>query len=271
VLHQFRCRTRDDNSGTFRSLLDARDDYAHALPDGKRLQPRLLLAGSFGFGLADIENYIRALDPLHGGVHNLADATDVLVEHRVPFGFAHLLEDDLFCQLSGDATQNAFRLFRDMQFSTDFDVGIDLARVLDCHLQSRIFDLLGRLYHAFYRKCANLSRVFIEMGAQVFLSLVILARGDDDRIFYRADHNLRINALFSAKSVNCVVELACHNSVLSRWFPVFSCCDALLATSTSFLSKLRHQIGLLHVGQLEFQLLRRVLRRTMLAPSPGQV
>src|SRR5215831_5639761 len=74
------------------------------------------------------------------------------------------------------------------------------------------------------------------MGAQVLLGLVVLACSHDNCVFYRADHNLRINALLSAESVNCVVELACHNSVLGRSFPVLSCSSTPLGTENFFQS-----------------------------------
>src|SRR4051794_25038130 len=56
----------------------------------------------------------------------------------------------------------------------------------------------------------DLAGFFIQLGAQVFLRLVVLARGDDDRVFHRTDHNLRINPLFPAQGVNRVVKLTCH-------------------------------------------------------------
>ena len=102
--------------------------------------------------------------------------------------------------------------FGNVQLSSDLDSGIDLARIINRDLQRRIFDLLGSLHNALHRKGADLARVFVELRAQVFLRLVVLARRDNNRVFHRADHNLRIDALLSAESVNCVVELACHKN-----------------------------------------------------------
>src|SRR6185437_6375515 len=210
VLHQFRRGARDNDTRSLRSFFNASDHHADTLANGKRFKPRLFFTRSFRFRFADIEDHVRAFDPLYSRVDDLAHAADVLVVHSVALGFAHLLENDLLRKLRGDAAENSFGLFRNVQFPADLDIGINLARIIDRHLQSRIFDLLGRLYNAFHCEGADLSRVFIEMGAQVFLGLVVLAGGDNNRIFHRAHHNLRINALLSTESVNCVVELACH-------------------------------------------------------------
>ena len=114
LLHQFRSRTRDHDLRPFRRFLDTRYYHAHPLADGERLQSRLLLAGHSRFGLTYIENHIWPFDALHGRIHDLAHAPDVLVIDSVALSFAHLLEDDLLRKLRGDAPQNSFRDLGDL-------------------------------------------------------------------------------------------------------------------------------------------------------------
>src|SRR5581483_6833514 len=109
VLHQLRRGARHDYLGTFGGFLHAHDDHAHALADGERLQPRLLLAPHARFGLANVEDHVGAFHTLHGGIHDFADAPDVLVVNRIALGLAHLLKDDLLGELRGDAPQHIGR------------------------------------------------------------------------------------------------------------------------------------------------------------------
>ncbi len=111
MLHQLRYGARHHHARTLGSSFDARDHHAHALADGKRLQPGLLLARHARLRLADVKDYVRALNPLYRGVHNLAHAPDVFVVDRVPLGFADLLENHLLRQLRSDASQNTFGRF----------------------------------------------------------------------------------------------------------------------------------------------------------------
>ena len=210
MLHQFRRGARNHHRRAFRGPLHAGNHHAHAFADGERLQPRLLLARHARFRLADVEDHIRTFDPLHRGIDDLAHAPDVLVVNRVALGFPHLLKDDLLGQLRRNASQNAFGLLVDLQLAAQLDVGIDLARVVQRDLQDGILDLLRSLDNRLHRESADLAGFLVQFGAQVFLRLVILARGDNNGIFHRADDNLRINAFFPAQRVDRVVELTCH-------------------------------------------------------------
>ena len=222
MLHQFRRGARNHNARAFRSTFHAGNHHPHALGDGKRFQPRLFLARHASFRLADVENHVGAFDALHRGVDDFSHAPDVFVVNRVAFRFAHLLENHLLRQLRRDASQNAFGHFRNLQLAADFERWIDLARIFQRDLQVRIFHLLRRLHHGLHRKGVDLSGFLVELGAQIFLRLVVLARGHNNGVFHRADHNLRINAFFPAECVDRVVELACHKKVKVSTFQVVS-------------------------------------------------
>src|SRR6266436_1738810 len=210
MLHQIRRRTRHHHLRTLRSLLDARDDHAHALSDGKRLQARLLLAWHARFGFADVENDVWTFDALHGRVHDLTHARDVLVVNRVALRLAHLLENHLLGKLGRDAAEDAFGHFRNLQLPAHFDVRVQLASVFEGHLQDRILHLLGILDHGLDRECTDLAGVLVQFGPEVFLRLVVLAGSHHNGVFHRTDHNLRINPFFPAQRVDRVIELTCH-------------------------------------------------------------
>ena len=181
-----------------------------ALAGGKRFQPRLLFLGHTGLGLAEIDDDVLPFLPLDGGVDDLAHATDVLVVNRVALGLADLLKDDLLGKLRRNAAQNVGR-FIGAQLAAHLSVGIDSPSVFHRDLQVGIFHQLRRLHDALHRIGANLAGFLVQFGAQGFLGLVVLARGDNNGIFHRADHDLGINALLPAQRVDYVVEFTRHN------------------------------------------------------------
>ena len=99
------------------------------------------------------------------------------------------------------------------QFSAGFRVGIELASLIHRHLQIRIFNLLWILDDRLDRIGIDLAGILVEHRAQVFLGLVVLASRDDNGVFDRADHDLRVDSLFAADPFDDVVKLACHKLV----------------------------------------------------------
>ena len=65
-------------------------------------------------------------------------------------------------------------------------------------LRVRIFDLFRSLYHCLVAISLDCTCIFVELGAHVFLDLVVFARGNSNGILYRVHYNLRINSLFPA-------------------------------------------------------------------------
>ena len=95
-------------------------------------------------------------------------------------------------------------------FAAHFNLGMRLARLFQRDLRVRIFDLLRRFHYVLNRIDRDGARILVQLGAQVFLRLERLARRDDHGIFDRADHNLRIDALFAAQNLDVVVQITCH-------------------------------------------------------------
>ena len=199
-----------DDARTFGSTLDASDDDAHALADGERFQARLFLTRHAGFGLAEIEDHVRTFDALHGRVDDFAYASDVVVVNGVAFGLADFLKNYLLGKLRSDAAENSLGDLGNSQLSTDLDGGIDFARVIDRDLEIGIFDLFRSFHDGLYGEGVDLAGFLVELGAEIFLRLVVFAGGDDDGVFHRTHYDLRINPFFPAQRVDSVVELTCH-------------------------------------------------------------
>src|ERR1019366_1721130 len=162
-------------------------------------------------GLADIENHVWTLEPLHGRIHDLVNMPDVFVVNRVAFRLAHFLKYHLLRKLSRNPPQNPFRHFLDRQRTARFRARIQLPRLLHRYLQIRIFHLLRILDDRLHRIRVDLAALFVEYRAQVFLRLVVLARGHHNGVLDRTHHNPRINAFFPADPFDDVVELTSHN------------------------------------------------------------
>src|SRR5207302_9876163 len=106
------------NQRTLGSSDHAREDHPATLANGNRLQARLLLPRHPRLGFPNVENYIRSFDTPDCRIDNFDRPSDVLVVNGIPLGLAHLLKDDLFGQLSGNAPQDSLSRLRNMQFST---------------------------------------------------------------------------------------------------------------------------------------------------------
>src|SRR5581483_2485547 len=218
VTHQLGSGAGNHDLRALGGPLDPHDDDARPLAGSKRFQSRLLLARHAPFGLTQIDDHVLALGPLYRGVNDLADAPDVLVIDRIALGLAHLLKDDLLGKLGGNASQHVSRLIG-AQFAAHFGRGIDPLGIVERDLRERVLDQIVSLDNGAHRIGADLAAFFIELRAQVLLRLVVLARGDDNGVFDRGNHNLWIDALLAAESVDYVVQFTRHKNLLARRWP----------------------------------------------------
>ena len=145
------------------------------------------------------------------GIDDFADAIDVLVVNRVALGLAHFLEDHLLRQLRGDAPENVGRLL-DQQLAAGFGLGVELARVVERDLAIRIENFLRSADDLLHRIGANAAAFPVEHSPQVFLSLVILASGDNNGVLHGRDDDLRVDSLLPTQSVDNVIEFTRHRS-----------------------------------------------------------
>ena len=114
-----------------------------------------------------------------------------------------------------NASENAFGLFGNLQFPSQLDIGINLARIIERNLQDWVLHLFGILYDRLDCKGANLACFLVQFGAQVLLRLVVFSRRDHDGIFHRVHYNLRIDAFFPTQGIDGVIKFTCHK-IISR-------------------------------------------------------
>ena len=138
----------DDDLRAFGGAVDAKKNDADALANGELLKAGLLALGHAGLRLAEVEDDVHGFEALDGGVEDFAGAVVVLVEDRVAFGLADLLEDDLLGHLGCDASERA-GVFVEAEFSADLNLGGEFASLFEGHLIDVVLDLIGSLDDGF--------------------------------------------------------------------------------------------------------------------------
>ena len=156
-----------------------------------------VIAADDAFGLAEIDDDVAVFDALHRAVDDLADAVLEVVVLAVTFGFADLAGDDLFCRLSGDASEFEGRQFFS-ELIADFGVRIHFLGVFEGQLRNRVLDGLDDGLDA---PETGLARVRIDLGADVVLEAVARAGGLLDRLFHRLKHDALVDVLLSRDRV----------------------------------------------------------------------
>jgi hypothetical protein len=177
---------------------------AHALAYAELFQPRLLALGAARFGLTQVVDHVLALDALHGRVEHFLFAVRIFLENCVALGFTYLLKDDLLGQLRGDASQGA-GVAIDANLAADFHARGHLVGLFQRDLVDRIFHLFVVGHHSLIDIGGNFAGVLVQFPAHVFLSLVILTRGQGDGFFDRAHNNAGVDALFLAEEFDTLI------------------------------------------------------------------
>ena len=160
--------------------------------------------GAARFRFAQVENDVLALDALHRRIQYFLLAMRILVEDRVALRLAHLLEDHLLGKLRGDAAQRrGIAIHTDL--AADFDSGRKLVRLLQRDLIHGIFEFIVGGNNGLEDVGGDLTRIFVQFSAHVLLGLVILARGQGDRLFHGTHHDLGLNALFATQEFDTLI------------------------------------------------------------------
>ena len=108
------------------------------------------------------------------------------------------MKDHLLGKLRRNTPEHTIRRFVLANLAAHFDVGIDASRILKRDLRVRIFDLFRSLDDGPVAISLDRACLFVEFGAHVLLDLVVLARGNSDRVFHRIHYDLRIDPFFPA-------------------------------------------------------------------------
>ncbi len=195
VRHQLRRGAAHNHLRTLGCAVHLEQHHAHALAHAELLQPRLLALGAARLGLAQVEDYVLALEALHRRVQHFLFAVRILLEDRVALRLAHLLEDDLLGQLRGDAAQRA-GVAIDANLAAHFHARRHFVGLCQRDLVHGIFDLLLVGDHRLIDVGGDLAGVLVQFPAHVFLGLVELARSQGDGFLDRAHNDGGVDALF---------------------------------------------------------------------------
>ncbi len=228
IRNQLRRGAGDDDLRSLGGAIHLEQHHAHALADGELLQPRLFALGAAGFGLAQVVDHVLAFDALHGGVQHFLLAMGVLLEDRVALGFTHLLEDDLLGQLRGDAAQRA-GVAIEANLAAHLDARGQFIGLGQRDLVDRIFDLLFVGHDRLVDIGRDLAGLLVQLAAHVFLGLVVLARGQGNRLFHGADNDLGLNALLAAQELDTLIQHAGGHTLLA--LSVCSCVGRCLQSA----------------------------------------
>ena len=191
-----------DDLGSTSRLFDPDDHYTHPFARGVVFQPGLFAARQPAFGFSDIDDDVAALEPLDHTVDDFADVLVVFLVHTFPFGFANLLKDHLLGHLRRDSAK-AIGRFLELQFVVDLRVVLQGLCFLQRNLQRVVFNGVD---HFAYREHFDLPALGVEAGAEFFVGLEVLARGDNDGILNRIDNDLGVDPFLSADLVDCLKQ-----------------------------------------------------------------
>ncbi len=204
VLHQLRRGPGDDHLRALGGAVHLQQHHAQPLAHRELLKTRLLALGAAGFGLAQVEDHVLALDALHRGIQHFFLAVRILLEDRVALGFADLLEDHLLGQLRGNAAQR-----RGVAVHADLAAHLDARRKFvgfgERDLVDRIFDRVFVWHDGLVDIGGDLAGILVQLSAHVFLRLVVLARRQGDCLFHGADNDLGLNALLATQEFDTLV------------------------------------------------------------------
>ena len=174
------------------------DDDAKTVAKIVGFQARLLALGQSGFGATHVDDHIGAFESLHDAIHKLASASVIFVKDGIALGLADFLHDHLLGRLRGDAAENAGG-FGNQQLAAKLEMRIDFASLGESHF---IFGIGNFVHNGADRIHVDLAGFRIELGAEVFLGLIVLPRRDHHGVFDRSHDDLRLNMLFPAELLN---------------------------------------------------------------------
>src|SRR5207237_10094316 len=151
----------------------------------EHLSRQHLVATDDGFAAAQIDNDAAIFDALDNAIDDIADAVLEFPVLAVALALAHLLHDDLFGGLRGNAL-----VFQRRQGVgngvADLRSGIGAPRVFQGDLVGRILDLLD---HEHVAGPPQLALLGVDLGVYVGFAAVAGARRLGDGVFHRRDHD----------------------------------------------------------------------------------
>ena len=89
--------------------------------------------------------------------------------------------------------------------AADLNPGRKLVRLFQRDLVDGIFKLIVVGDNRLVDVGGNLARILVQFSAHVLLGLVVLARGEGNRLFHGAHHDLGLDALFATQEFDTLI------------------------------------------------------------------
>src|ERR1700731_104841 len=192
--------------------IDVEDQRADAIALAIALMRNLLLLGQYGFGAAEIDDHVFALEALHDARDNFALAILELVEDLFALGVADVLDEVLLGRLRRDPAHGG-GVELDQDFVADLGLGIVLgARLVDCGFGLRIGHLVD---HGPDLEQLDLA----ELGVVARLDIALAEGAPRRRMHHlldRADHDRLVDPFFLGNLLNHPVKLSGHRASTGR-------------------------------------------------------
>jgi hypothetical protein len=191
LLHELGVGAAQEDLRTTVLTLDLQDQRADTLAHADGFTRDLLIAADDTLSAAQVDDHMTEFDRLDHAGDDFARAVLELGVLAVALGIAHLLEDDLLGALRVDAAQ-INRGQRVDDIVADLGALLQLLGLLEVDLLEVVLDHLDHLDHA---PQAQVAGARVQLGADVILGAVTVARGLLDRFFHRLDDDRLVDHL----------------------------------------------------------------------------
>src|SRR6185437_1316288 len=164
---------------------------------------------------AEVDEETVAIDALDHAAHQRADAIAVGVHDLLALRLAHFLHDDLLGLLRGDAAER-HRLHRLLDIAADFDLGVDLVRVVQAQLALRGLELrrvVGK--HLPAAKSLVIAALAVDGDARIPLFAVLLAGSRGQSRLERLENHFLVDALLVGDGIDDHQDFLVHYCYLS--------------------------------------------------------
>src|SRR5437773_2082790 len=207
---------------------------AHAVARVVALPGDLLALGQDRLRLADLQDHVALLDPVHDAAEDLAFLADELRVDALALGVADLLEDDLLGGLGRDAAEVLQRsVLQQLQLDAELGRGIERLGVSQRDLRLRVGDVLD---HLLALVDAEVARLAVDVDADVVGRPQALAGCRQQGSLQRLEEDLFVDPLLASELLDDHDQFAIHLS-----------CDRLLqgtsASSRAFVTLARSSLA----------------------------
>src|SRR5437773_2318648 len=207
---------------------------AHAVARVVALPGDLLALGQDRLRLADLQDHVALLDPVHDAAEDLAFLADELRVDALALGVADLLEDDLLGGLGRDAAEVLQRsVLQQLQLDAELGRGIERLGVSQRDLRLRVGDVLD---HLLALVDAEVARLAVDVDADVVGRPQALAGCRQQGSLQRLEEDLFVDPLLASELLDDHDQFAIHLS-----------CDRLLqgtsASSLAFVTLARSSLA----------------------------